>query len=227
MSRRVIFALELTLLTACQSADEEDWFRIKPDVASIADSSSIRKHLTAFPKCTHVAVVDQLFVKRCADYSPLACSEYLDLFPKRDNAAYVKAKQEEWDKRGLADLQSLRAITKELKTAARSRARSNKRTKATIRFTREDYPGAICAQSTQFLGRYCPSARSVIPADSRCKAVAELQGVTRDAIGNSPCYARPYDRSIPDYQLSGTQEFTSRLNRTAKLIEEVRRLPDL
>jgi hypothetical protein len=229
MRRQATLTLAFMSLAACnrQSADEQDWSRIKPDVTSIGDSAAVRQHLTTFPKCTHVSLADQLFVRRCADDSPVACTEYLYLFPKRENATYVKAKQEEWDRRAVADLQPLNAMIKELKAAARLRAGSNKRTKASIRAAREDYPGAICAKSADFVGRYCPAATSAIPGDTRCKSVAELQRIAKDSLGNSLCYAHPYDRTIPDYQLNGTKEFTDRLNSTSKLLDQVRRLSDL
>jgi hypothetical protein len=228
MSRQATLALAFALFTGCnmQSHDEQDWARVKPDVTSIGDSAAIRKHLTAFPKCTHLSLADQLFLRRCVDSSPVACGEYLDLFPTRENAPYVKAKQEEWNKRAVADLQPLSALVKDLKAAARLRAGSDKRTKATIRMAREDYPGAVCAKSTDFLSRYCPAATSPTPRDNRCKSVAELAGIARDTIGKSLCAARPYDRTIPDYQLNGTQGFTDRLSGTERLLDRVRRLAD-
>jgi len=228
MSRKARLALAFALFTGCniQSHDEQDWTAIKPDVTNIGDSAAVRKHLNAFPKCTHVSLADQLFVRRCADSSPVACAEYLELFPTRENAPYVKAKQAEWDKRSAVDLQPLSALVKELKVAGRLRARSKKRTKAAIRMTREDYPGAVCAKSAEFLGRYCPDATSSIPRDNRCKSVAEVEGIARETISKALCAARPYDRTIPDYQLNGTQGFTDRLSSTEKLFDRVRRLAD-
>ena len=228
MTRQAALTLSFTLLAGCsiQSADEQDWARIKPDVVKIGDSASVRKHLIAFSKCSHVPLADQLFVKRCVEYSPVACAESLELFPKRENATYVKAKQEEWDKRAVADLQPLRAMIKDLKTAARSRTGSVKRTKATIRMAREDYPGAICGKSTEVLSRYCPASTSAITGYSWCRSVAELHTIARDSIGNSPCYAHPYDRTTPDYQLAGTQGFTQRLNGTSKFLDRIRRLSE-
>jgi hypothetical protein len=228
MSRQATLALAFALFTGCnmQSHDEQDWTAIKPDVTNIGDSAAVRKHLTAFPKCTHVSLADHLFARRCADSSPVACAEYLELFPTRENNAYVRSKQQEWDKRSAVDLQPLSALVKELKVAARLRAGSDKRTKAAIRMAREDYPGAVCAKSTDFLGRYCPVATSPIPSDNRCKSVAELEGIARDTIGKSLCAARPYDRAIPDYQLNRTKEFADRLSGTEKLLDRVRRLAD-